>query len=219
MHTCLASVLDGSAAAAAAVPLVAGNHDQAKRALVRAMDKESCLDMRVTELSNMLDMATQLLPWVADANDSSSIADLAAASASIVARMESSQSGTWGKRESVLGDGVVAGQEASTAAAATAGGEAAAAGGDSSTTAAGVQQASGGGTSANDAAADAGNVDTGVAHIEPGDPQAAAAAVAATENDGEQQQSSSSDTIAAGVVEEEQQGSGSILQQNTPTVT
>ncbi|WIA41226.1 hypothetical protein OEZ86_004839 [Tetradesmus obliquus] len=35
------------------------NHDQAKRALVRAMDKEACLDMRVGELTNMLDMVTQ----------------------------------------------------------------------------------------------------------------------------------------------------------------
>ncbi|KAF8062649.1 hypothetical protein HT031_003978 [Scenedesmus sp. PABB004] len=36
-----------------------GSHDQAKRALVRAMDKEELLDLRVTELAHMLDLATQ----------------------------------------------------------------------------------------------------------------------------------------------------------------
>lgn len=42
------------------VPIaVAGSHDQAKRALVRAMDREVCLDTKVSELSNMLDMLTR----------------------------------------------------------------------------------------------------------------------------------------------------------------
>eukprot|EP00775_Hariotina_reticulata_P006575 gene6575-6803_t len=33
-----------------------GNNDQAKRALVRAMDKETCLELRVQELTHMLDL-------------------------------------------------------------------------------------------------------------------------------------------------------------------
>lgn len=37
-----------------------GANDQAKRALVRAMDKESCLDMQVVELRHMLDISTSL---------------------------------------------------------------------------------------------------------------------------------------------------------------
>jgi hypothetical protein len=44
------------------IRVFAGNHDQAKRALVRAMDKEACLDMRVGELTHMLDMVTQQQP-------------------------------------------------------------------------------------------------------------------------------------------------------------
>lgn len=39
---------------------VPGANDQAKRALVRAMDKESCLDMQVVELRHMLDISTRL---------------------------------------------------------------------------------------------------------------------------------------------------------------
>lgn len=42
------------------VAALAGNHDQAKRALVRAMDKEACLDMQVAELRHMLDISTSL---------------------------------------------------------------------------------------------------------------------------------------------------------------
>lgn len=37
---------------------LAGSHDQAKRALVRAMDREVCLDTKVSELAYMLDMLT-----------------------------------------------------------------------------------------------------------------------------------------------------------------
>jgi hypothetical protein len=45
---------------AACAVVSSGANDQAKRALVRAMDKEACLDMQVSELRHMLDISTSL---------------------------------------------------------------------------------------------------------------------------------------------------------------
>lgn len=61
-----------------------GANDQAKRALVRAMDKEACLDMQVSELRHMLDISTSLnqqYEQQAEAGGSMAAAGAAAAAA------------------------------------------------------------------------------------------------------------------------------------------
>eukprot|EP00879_Flechtneria_rotunda_P016019 GHRR01016755.1.p1 GENE.GHRR01016755.1~~GHRR01016755.1.p1 ORF type:complete len:811 (+),score=382.45 GHRR01016755.1:752-3184(+) len=60
-------------------------HDQAKRALVRAMDKEAVLDLKVAELTNMLDMVTRGKEPGPDSSDLRATASMEAAGAASTA--------------------------------------------------------------------------------------------------------------------------------------